>query len=378
MSPLIAFHLPQFHAIPENDAWWGDGFTEWTNVRKAKPLYKEHYQPHVPLEHYNLLDPDVRNRQAQLAKQYGINAFCYYHFWFNGRRLLEKPVNAILSLGEPDFPFCLCWANEPWTRAWDGGEREILMPQNYSDDDDRLHIEWLMNVFRDPRYFRIDGKPLFLIYRAAHMSDPKRTTDIWRAAARAAGLGELHLARVESFHQDHGDPRRLGFDAAVEFAPDRNSFAPSRRRNLHALRLATHHFRQKFSYRTGLWLDRLVDPFERFMCSVSAKARATRDHFRLDYRRVMEYMLAKPEPDYVRYRGIFPGWDNTARRKTGAVIVEQNTPELYESWLKTLIQTSCGRPIFINAWNEWAEGCHLEPDARWGHAFLEATARAVS
>lgn len=377
MSPLIAFHLPQFHAIPENDGWWGQGFTEWTNVRKAKPLFAGHAQPHTPgeLGYYDLLDPETRARQAALARSHGISGFCYYHYWFAGTRLLEAPVNAILTSGEPDFPFCLCWANEPWTRAWDGGDREVLMPQSYSADDDLSHIRALLPAFADARYLRVDGKPLFLVYRAGSLPEPRRTTDLWRDEARKAGIGELFLARVESFPEDRGDPRPLGFDAAVEFAPDRDAFAHLRRMNLTGPRIAAERLKFKASYALGGAAHRLLDPLERALCAVSPSAKATREHIRLDYPRVVEFMKAKPQPEWRRFRGAFPGWDNTARRKRGAVIVENSTPQLYEAWLRTLVTS--GEPVFINAWNEWAEGCHLEPCEKWGRAYLEATKRAV-
>ncbi|MDJ0634982.1 MAG: glycoside hydrolase family 99-like domain-containing protein [Xenococcaceae cyanobacterium MO_188.B29] len=178
----IAFYLPQYHPIPENDKWWGKGFTEWTSVAKAKPLFKDHYQPHLPadLGFYDLRLPEVRQAQADLAREYGIYGFCYYHYWFNGKRLLERPFNEVLESGKPDFPFCLCWANENWTRRWDGQDREILIEQKYSVVDDREHIKSLISAFKDPRYIKIDGKPLFLIYRVNSLPDPSLTQKIWR------------------------------------------------------------------------------------------------------------------------------------------------------------------------------------------------------
>jgi hypothetical protein len=197
MVRLIAFYLPQFHPIPENDDWWGKGFTEWRNVVQAKPLFPGHYQPHLPadLGFYDLRVPETRQAQADLAREYGIHGFCYYHYWFKGRRLLERPFNEVLTSGQPDFPFCLCWANESWTRAWDGQSGVILMKQEYSEEDDYQHIRWLSNVFRDKRYIRYEGKPLFLVYRVRDLPNPLQTTEIWRNEARRAGIGELSCAK---------------------------------------------------------------------------------------------------------------------------------------------------------------------------------------
>ena len=212
----IAFYLPQFHPIPENDEWWGEGFTEWTNVRRARPLFPGHHQPELPgpLGFYDLRDSNVRDAQADLARSHGIDAFCYYHYWFGGRRLLERPFDEVLASGRPDLPFCLCWANEPWTRAWDGSDRKVLVHQDYSEDDDRRHISWLIEAFKDERYVRVDGKPLFLVYRADAMPDPAGTTRLWRDMADRAGLPGLFLCRVESRHEG-GDPAAVGFDASV-------------------------------------------------------------------------------------------------------------------------------------------------------------------
>ena len=218
----IAFYLPQFHPIPENDEWWGKGFTEWTNVSKANPLFEGHYQPHIPgeLGYYDLRSPQTRKAQAKLAREYGIHGFCYYHYWFNGKLLLNQPLDEVLASGEPEFPFCLCWANEDWTRAWDGRSGEVLIGQAYNHDDDRAHMRYLAPIFTDNRYIRVGGKPLFLVYRANRMPDPKKTAELWREEARSLGIGELYLCRVESFPDEHADPAAIGFDASVEFQPD--------------------------------------------------------------------------------------------------------------------------------------------------------------
>ena len=218
---VIAFYLPQYHPFPENDRWWGAGFTEWRNVVKARPLFRGHYQPHLPadLGFYDLRVPEVRQQQAALAERYGLSGFCYYHYWFNGHRLMQRPVEEMLASGKPDFPFMLCWANENWTRAWDGGEQEVLIRQEYSEEDDRAHIRYLLDeVFRDPRYIRVDGKPVFAVYRSALFPDIRRTIEVWREEAAARGV-ELYLCRVESFNAAGREELAVGFDAAIEFQP---------------------------------------------------------------------------------------------------------------------------------------------------------------
>ena len=352
---LIAFYLPQYHPIPENDEWWGEGFTEWRNVSKAQPLFSNHYQPHVPadLGYYDLRDEETRCAQAELAQQYGIGGFCYYHYWFNGHRLLQRPLEEVLKSGKPDFPFCICWANENWTRRWDGEERQVLMRQDYDEADDRHHIRALLPIIEDPRYIRINGRPILLIYRTENLPDPARTADIWREEARLAGVGEIYLCRVESVGQC--DPHDIHFDAAVEFAPDWRNKGP------------------RLSADSPL----LGEPSKKL-------AQICEQNTVHAYADLADTMMAKEIPDYKWFRCATPSWDNWARRSKGANIFVGATPEKYQSWLSYLIENTEGRLfgeerlIFVNAWNEWAEGNHLEPDEKFGHAFLEATQMALT
>ncbi len=337
----LAFYLPQFHPIPENDEWWGRGFTEWTNVTRARPLYPGHYQPHVPSElgYYDLRVPEVRQAQADLAAAYGIHGFVYYHYWFNGKRLLERPFEEVLASGSPDFPFALCWANEEWTRNWDAQTGTVLMPQDFGDEDDLAHIRYLATAFEDPRYIRIDGRPLMLVYRPQKLPDPKRTFAIWREEAKKLGIPDLYLCYVESWGPPPGGPQAFGMDASVGFMPV-----------------------------TG---DQIFTPVD-----------GTRGHRVIDYPSSVEKQLRRPPPTgYRRFPSVMVGWDNTARRPYGATIFEGATPEVYERWLRRTVRSVADVPeeenyLFIVAWNEWAEGNHLEPDQQYGRAWLEAT-RAV-
>jgi hypothetical protein len=340
-AKALAFYLPQYHPIPENDEWWGKGFTEWLNVTKARPLYPGHYQPHVPgeLGYYDLRLPEVREAQAELARQHGLSGFVYYHYWFHGRRLLERPFEEVLASGSPDFPFALCWANEEWTRNWDGQSGRLLIPQEHSDQDDLDHIRWLCQAFADDRYLKIDGRPLMLVYRPLLLPDARRTTDLWRAEAQRFGFPDLYLSWVEGWGRPPEGPEAFGFDATVGFMPP----AP----------------------------ERLFTPLD-----------SVRGHQVLDYVAAYEGVLKEPPPTWKRFPSVMVGWDNTARRPRGATVFDGATPEAYAQWLEATVASLAGvrdeeRYLFIVAWNEWAEGNHLEPDQHYGRAFLEATRSAL-
>jgi lipopolysaccharide biosynthesis protein len=339
---LIAFYLPQFHPIPENDEWWGKGFTEWTNVAKARPLFAEHYQPHLPadLGFYDLRVREVMREQAQLAKAHGIDAFCYHYYWFSGKRLLERPLEDMLADPQTDMPFCLCWANENWTRRWDAAENKVLMAQRYLPEDDLAFIQSLEPYFRDNRYLRVGGAPLLVVYRPQQLPDTARTARVWREYCRNAGLGEIHLCAALT-HGNQALPD--GFDSVVDFPPH-NIDVPRQNTMIH--------FHEPFAGNAFDFVD------------------------------IARHCLDKPRTSNLHFRGVFPCWDNTARTGSRALVVVNSGSENYEYWLaesigKAQLELPPGRRlVFINAWNEWAEGCHLEPDRRHGHAFLQATARA--
>lgn len=330
---LVAFYLPQFHPIPENDAWWGKGFTEWTNVSKAKPLFAGHHQPHVPadLGYYDLRVPETRLAQAELARAHGIEAFCYWHYWFEGRRLLERPFDEVLRSGEPDFPFCLAWANETWSRRWLGEEKEILLRQTYSPGDDVRHAQWLVRAFGDRRYLRMNGRPVFLIYRPTSLPDARAVTTTIRDECRRAGLPNPYLLGVSS--SSVADLRPLGFDGNLQFEP-------------------------QLGVVPNLFADGL---------------------------KVMDYTVARHEMrrqkgDSPHHPCIMVSWDNTARRGENGIVFTGATPEAFERGLHDTIQQVQHLPleerlVFVNAWNEWAEGNHLEPCLRHGLGHLEAVRR---
>lgn len=364
----IAFYLPQYHPIPENDTWWGKGFTEWTNVAKARPYFKGHYQPHMPadLGFYDLRLEETRVAQAELAAHYGIGGFCYYHYWFNGKMLLERPFNEVLKSGKPDFPFCLCWANENWTKRWDGLEQEILIGQNYQEYDAAAHMMWLEEAFSDERYIRVGGKTLFLVYRAADIPDISEKIAVWREVLARKGYPGLYVCSVKNVVKSLSDEAAIasGFDAVVEFQPNFSSFPRNRSANI--LRKTIPNMYNSCVEILGL---------QKFIPKLPAVKV-------FDYQAVVTAMLNKPKSSYKFFPCVTPSWDNSPRRKTGAFVIQNDNAELYKQWLLNAFERVGGyepdeQLVFINAWNEWGEGCHLEPDLRNGHKFLQATAEAL-
>lgn len=354
MARMIAFYLPQYHPIPENDQWWGKGFTEWTNTGKAKPLFRGHCQPNVPadLGYYDLRVPETRLAQAALAQEYGIEAFCYYHYWFAGKRILERPFTEVLQSGQPDFPFCLCWANQSWTGVWHGNPGRMLIEQTYPGAaDHQAHFAELLPAFRDQRYLKVNGRPLFVIYRPTEIPDLDNTIQLWRRMAQQAGLAGLHL--VATVHgRQHWDFRSHGFDGAVM------QYLPPLRRT------------QYVSWRT---------PFKKL-------ARLYQDHSGrptvYDYREVMMAMLPDAGTDHDLYPCLIPNWDNTPRSGSNGLVLQGASPEQFRRQCKAGFELVCGRSpddriVFVKSWNEWAEGNYLEPDTRFGRGYLEVLRREL-
>ena len=345
---LAALYLPQFHSIPENDEWWGPGFTEWTNVQRAQPLFRGHYQPVIPgeLGYYDLLNPDVRERQAELARTHGVTSFCYWHYWFGGRRLLERPFDEVLSSGSPDFPFFLGWANQSWSGVWHGDPGRILMAQEYPPEDDQRHFDHLLTAFRDERYVRIDGRPVLLVFCPLDLPNPRAFVERWQAMAQSAGLGGLYLvAWLEG--------REWGVNYVTHDAD---------------------------GFDAGLYVH---FPFHRTVTSrIRERARVRHERFgptRYPY----AHDLPPPVVDVagVVHPSVQPNWDNTPRsQRRGAVALDSSPARFQRHLTQALTQVLAAPPqrqlCVIKSWNEWAEGNYLEPDDRYGHGWLEAVRNA--
>jgi lipopolysaccharide biosynthesis protein len=354
---VIAFYLPQFHPIPENDRWWGPGFTEWTNVARARPLFPGHYQPRLPgeLGFYDLRLPETRAAQADLARAHGIEAFCYWHYWFAGRRLLERPFSEVLAAGEPDFPFCLAWANGSWSGIWHGAPERILMEQTYPGRaDHEAHFHFLLEAFADARYVTVDGAPLLVVYAPHELPEPRRVTDLWRELAVRAGLRGLHLVGVCQ-NKVSFDVVAAGFDAIAMCNPVKVSEAwPRSLTEARVRRLRTAYRRLR---------GRPLDVYR--------------------YEDAMRYFLDPEIPAGVtRYPAIIPGWDNTPRSGARGVILTDATPALFgrhvrDAFAQVASHDPEHRLVFVKSWNEWAEGNYLEPDVRHGRQFLEALRHAI-
>jgi len=347
---VIAFFLPQFHPIPENDKWWNHGFTEWTNVARARPLFPGHQQPRIPgeLGFYDLRLPETREEQAVLAKQYGIYGFCYYHYWFAGKLLLERPIEEMLKTGRPNINFCLCWANETWTANWIGHPEKVLIYQTYpGDGDHRAHVQYLSSFFKDSRYIRIDGRPLFLIHRPLDIPNAAGVLALWRSLAREYIGSNLFIVGVGNDVQKILD---IGFDGVTTF---------SLGASLCDYLSGTRKVRQLLMHRLFKW-PRWV----------------------ISYRSLMPYLVREEWREPRVFPDVLPNWDNSPRVGRRALVVKDSKPELFMQVVKRAVDVVKERPIeyqliFLRSWNEWAEGNYIEPDLIHGRGFLEALATAI-
>ena len=369
-TKIIAFYLPQYHTIPENDKWWGKGFTEWTNVKKAKPLFTGHDQPRVPLNnnYYNLLDDDVKIWQANLAKKYGVFGFCYYHYWFkDGKQLLEKPAEQMLNNQNVDLPFCFCWANENWSRNWDGGNQEIIMEQNYGNQKDwELHFQYLLKFFKDDRYITVDGKPLFVIYKPDLIADLYQMVNYFKSRAKQEGFpGVCFAFQFPTYFSDIFYRDDI-FDYMIEFEPvfSRSNIQRSQSKKVEVMRkIFGENFISQYRKRKGIKGYNYNKP--RYLSMFF-------------YDEAWDNILNQ-QWDKKIIPGTFVDWDNTPRNKHGAMYTGF-TIEKFEKNMSLLIKKARENNknmIFINAWNEWGEGSYLEPDEKYGYKKLEAIKKAL-
>jgi lipopolysaccharide biosynthesis protein len=379
---LIAFYLPQFHPTPENDEWWGKGFTEWTNVARAKPLFPGHYQPRLPadLGYYDLRVPEVRSAQAELARNAGIEGFCYWHYWFAGRRILERPFREVLTSGQPDYPFCAAWANDSWRSHWYGSEKRTLIEQTYPGrDDHERHFHSLLPAFLDSRYIRVHDKPLFTIFRPKNLPEPEKFIEQWQELASRNGLDGIHFV-AHLFDNEVDYPwLKTGYSGAVMT----NELKLMRRRLWHIMeermRLV------KTEHQSEARRQRML---ELFGCGG-----------RLITRRVLQRVFGWPDGVHYYadamlffksmqalnqgcYPSVVPGWDNTARANRRGIVLHGATPELFANHLTDILDSISHQPaedriVFVKSWNEWAEGNYLEPDQRFGHGYLDAVRNAL-
>ena len=345
---VLALYLPQFHPIPENDEWWGRGFTEWTNVARARPLFRGHVQPHLPadLGFYDLRVPEAREAQADLAASHGVTGFCYWHYWFGGRRLLQRPLEEVVATGRPDFPFCVAWANQTWSGIWHGAPGTVLMEQTYpGPDDDAKHFAYLRAAFEDPRYITVAGRPVLFVYQPGDLPEPARFVERWQKMAHDAGLGGLYLV-ASLGESEYRTPVEDGFDASVHYRFPFVRTTGARVRE-HLLAAGLSRGPRRYPYP-----DRPVDP-------------------------------PAPPGGGRRFPSVYPNWDNTPRLGRRGMVATGATPARFGVQVRRALELAAANPpdeqvVVVKSWNEWAEGNYLEPDAEFGTARLEALRREVA
>lgn len=356
-TDIIAFYLPQYHPTPHNNEWWGEGFTEWTNVAKAKPLFRGHYQPKVPadLGFYDLRMPEVKEKQAQLAREAGVTAFCYYHYWFGGgQQELELPFNQVVESGKPDFPFCLCWANESWYRKFwnkDGnvqGKQDLAVQKYLGSDDNIRHFETLKKAFSDPRYIKIDGRLVFMIYKPLAFKGIKEFISQWNQLAREAGLkGFYFIGYTLRVDTEYSEIKNKGFDAVC-------------------------------SCHLGYGKQSKFEYFIRKIESVIAdKPR------RFSYKKMIPQFISSGDFRNDVFPTMLPNWDHTPRSGTGGYVYTGSTPELFQEHAAQVLKCVKEKPknyrvCFIKSWNEWGEGNYMEPDLKYGKGFIKALKQAIT
>jgi len=361
---VIAFYLPQFHEIPENNEWWGKGFTEWVNVKKAAPLFDGHIQPRIPLDenYYNLLDSDVQIWQANLAKEYGVYGFAYYHYWFNGKLLLEKPAENMLKDVRIDIPFCFSWANEPWTNVWvDPNNSKILLQQTYGGEKEwEEHFSYLLPFFKDERYIKEDGKPLFIIYRADIIPNISLMMDYFDKRAKEEGFPGISFAYQHLYNAKEKMEDDSRFDYNIHFEPIYAEFELT-----------------KDQYRFLKAIKRIISDFFERYTKINFRSLTPKKQLRVfDYDKVWQNIIDRAPFNEKCVPGAYVDWDNTPRKGEKGKLHKGASPEKFKHYFKIQVQRTRDiyqkDMIFMYAWNEWAEGGYLEPDQRYGHGYLKA------
>ena len=376
---VIAFYLPQFHPIPENDKWWMKGFTEWTNVGKARPLFPGHYQPKVPadLGYYDLRVPETRKAQADMAKEYGIEGFCYWHYWFgNGKKLLERPFQEVLLSGKPDFPFCLGWANHSWTnKSWEVGTKKVkeatLMEMIYNKEEYIKHFYEVLPAFKDKRYIQVDGKPLFLVFRPLEIPNPREFIELWQAMAQENGLKGIYFVGIAY--------NMLPQDWTLKNIILKNIADKSALYYKAVLNAGYDAVNSRGYHRADYYCRSLKEVLWRSICMRLFKYTPVS---RCEQKNINKYLYVKEDRWENVFPTLLPNWDRTARSGARARVYTGSTPEVFSEQLKSVVDLLSDKEdehkiTFLMSWNEWAEGNYVEPDLKYGHGFLDVLKKIV-